>query len=296
MAYADLRPIVELVPKYAHSRRAGWEPASACPAPLGVAEYLLLRRIAIEREHGPVSVAELDHLRNPYATIDHSLDALPRLLELRVLSRSVAGYEPTSVGRATLQLGEQAANDATALRLSELSLDDLGRLASILHDIGEHQRLAPEPAHKSHQRLTPQLRALDPRETPPVVLEYALYALQRARDDAHIAAWRAAGFSGPDLAIVDALRESGSTTSAKLAERMRGSMHAEDVTMLVASLTRAGYVRRRASDLVLTDEARGVRDAIERETDRLYFAPWPDVDARWLVEQLERVVATIRGK
>ena len=71
----NLRAIVDLLPRYAHAHRAGWTPVRI-PLP----DYLPLRRIAIERDDGPVPYTELRaNALDPYRTIDPFLDRLPRL-------------------------------------------------------------------------------------------------------------------------------------------------------------------------------------------------------------------------
>jgi hypothetical protein len=125
-----------------------------------------------------------------------------------------------------------------------------------------------------------------------VQLEYALYALQRARDDAHIAAWRAAGFGGPSLELLSRVW-AGTSTITELVEHIRGRMRAEDVTALLDDLERDGYVSVKYQAVTISNRGRDVRDAIERETDRVFFAPWPDIDAAWVAEQLEALGASL---
>ena len=45
--------------------------------------------------------------------------------------------------------------------------------------------------------------------------------------------------------------------------------------------------------VTITGHGREVRDAIERETDRVYFAPWPVIDAGWVRGRLEALAAAL---
>ena len=293
MEHSTLRAIVDLLPRYAHSRRAGWAPASVTPIPITLPEYLLLRRIAIERDEGPVPHAGLRaNALDPYRIADPFLDRLPRLVERGLLDRSGDDYALTPLGHDLLTQGEHAANDYAAGRI-HLPPDGLARLASTLHDVAERQRLAPEPADKAHQDRVPRLRQFDQRQIPPVQLEYAMYALQRARDDAHIAAWRGAGFQGPALALLSHVWAGDASATSGLMELTRERMRPEEIAALLDDLEHDGYLTRRSQDVKITDRGREVRDEIERETNRMYFAPWPDIDAGWVRERLEALTANL---
>lgn len=293
MEQSTLRAIVELLPRYAHTRRAGWTPESVTPRPITLPEYLLLRRVAIERVDAPIPYAELHaNALNPYCTVDPFLEQLPRLVELGLLDRSGDDYALTPLGDELLTRGEQAANDYTAGRI-RLPPDDLSRLASTLHDLAERLRRAPEPAVKAHQDRVPRLRRFDPRQTPQIQLEHALYALQRARDDAHISAWRAAGLRGATVELLSHVWAGNASTSAELVELTRNRMRPEDVTTLVDELKHEGYVAVGSTAVTITDRGRKVRGEIERETDRVYYAPWQKMDAEWVCNRLERLTAVL---
>lgn len=291
MEHSTLRAIVVLLPRYAHARRAGWTPESVAPGHVTLPEYLLLRRVAIERDDAPIPYTELRaNALNPYGTVDPFLDRLPRLVELGMLNNWDNDYILTPLGRDLLTRGERAANDYAAGRI-RLPSDDLTRLASTLGNIAERQRRAPEPADKAHQDRVPRLRQFDQRQEPPIQLEYALYALQRARDDAHIAAWRAVGCQGSALELLSQLWAGNASTMAELVSLNRDRIPPEDVTSLLDGLASDGYVALQRPETMITARGREVREEIERETDRMYSAPWPDIDAAWVRDPLEALAA-----
>jgi hypothetical protein len=284
--YSELRRILPLVTQYAHTRRAGHKTSGQITMP----EYVLLRRIAIVADTEAILYATLrDGLCDPYRVNDPILDGLPQLVERGLLNKSNDEYRLTPVGHALLRHGESTAHDYIADRIC-LPSDDLARLAAILHDISERQRLAPEPANKAQQDRVPRLRRYDQRQTPPVQLEFALYALQRARDDAHMSAWRKAQFQGPPFDLLSRVWHGDASTMTELVERCRHRISSEDVARFVDELHRDGYLTLDFPLLTTTQRGRNVRDEIERETDRVYFAPWPEIDIEWVCAQLEMMV------
>lgn len=286
------RTIVDLVPRYAHARRAGWTPGELDER-LSIGLYVLLRRVAMDLDAEPVSIAVLRaHLANPYGVAEYDTDALVQLEAHGWLDQADDTYALAPAGTAILTRGERAANDYAAARY-QLPPDDLAQLAAILDDVAERQRLAPEPADKTQQNRVPRLRRFDPRQTPAVRLEYALYALQRARDDAHIAAWRAAGFRGPDLDLLSRLWAGDAATPSVLEFQMGDRMQPDAVAAGLEQLARAGHVTLDGTAVTITDRGRSVRDAIEQETDRVYFAPWPELDATWVRDRLHELATAL---
>src|SRR6266508_1404440 len=95
-----------------------------------------------------------------------------------------------------------------------------------------------------------------------------------ARDDAHNATWRAAAFDGPTFELLGRIWAGEAGTRAELIERVGGSQRPEYVERGLASLIAQGYVDAEGDALRLTPAGRASRDAIEAETDRIYFAPW----------------------
>jgi hypothetical protein len=236
----------------------------------------------MERFDEPVSLQELQaNALDPYRTIDPLLDGLPRLVQCGLLDHMAGAYMLTTMGRDLLTQGERAANDYAADRYT-LDPDDLEQLATTLTDITTRQHQAREPTVKSHQDRVPHLRRFDPRQTPTVQLEYAIYALQRARDDAHIAAWRSAGLDGPMMALLSRIWTDTTATVDSLAAHEHGRMLAANVTETVEKLADARYISVNGNTITITRTGRDVRDDIEGETDRMYFEPWPKIDAAWI--------------
>ncbi len=291
----SLRAIVELLPRYLQARRVGSSLPSDATGPVEIPDYVLLRAIAAELDDEPISYDQLRaNVFNPYNIVRPVLDRVPRLVECGLLQVQDGHYALAPAGRELLIRGERAANDYAAGRM-RLPPDELERLSLTLSDIAERLLRAPEPADKAHQARLPRLRRFDDRQTPPVQLEYALYALWMARDDAHNAAWRAKGFRGPPFDLLSRVWAGDASTIAELVEQTRDSMHPEDVEALLDQLERDRYVTITWPNVALTGRGREVRDAIETETDRVYFAPWPALDAEWVRGRLETLVAGLHS-
>jgi hypothetical protein len=289
MEYAALLPIVHLLPGYAHKRRDRWVPTGLIPESLTLSDYVVLRRVAIERDDEPIPYA-----LNPYCTVDRFLEPLPNLVARGFLDQSGDEYSLTRIGTDLLMRGECAANDFAAERVRPaLAPNDLARLALTLTDVTDRQRQAPEPVDKSHQDRVPRLQRFDTRQDPAIQLEYAIYALQRARDDAHISAWRAAGFNGSALALLSHIWAGDVSTSTELLDLTQGRMRPQDVEALIAGLRADGYIAFDRPIVTITEHGRAARDAIEHETNRVYFAPWPAIDAEWVRGQLEILVTAL---
>jgi hypothetical protein len=124
-----------------------------------------------------------------------------------------------------------------------------------------------------------------------VHLEAAIFALWMARDDAHIAAWRAKGLSGPQMDILSHLASGEIQTLPALTAAMQHTQHSEEVARGVASLTEVGYVVVEGERITLSEAGQQVRDEIEEETDRIYFTPWLPL----ITEKLDNVYNSLKS-
>jgi hypothetical protein len=106
-----------------------------------------------------------------------------------------------------------------------------------------------------------------------------------ARDDAHIAAWSREGFDGPAFELLSQIWSGAVHTRVALSERIGQGQRPEDIERGLAMLCESGYVIVEGQALRLTSAGQELRDAIEAETDRIYFTPWPALapdDVIWL--------------
>lgn len=114
------------------------------------------------------------------------------------------------------------------------------------------------------------------------------------RDDCHQAAWRASGIEGPRLEVLTRVWRSEAATVADLAEKLP-HQRPTDVAAAVGRLREEGRAGP-GEPLTLTGGGRAFREAIEAETDRLFFTPWPEEvgeRAGWIEGRLRKVVAAL---
>jgi hypothetical protein len=229
---------------------------------------------------------------NPFSTFRPILDHLPALVAAGYVARDGERYTVRDAGK--MAFGRTAAaREAYLATLAPIPASDLARLIAQLQEIAERLLAAPEPGAKPHQARS--------RRTPPsadavpmVWLVQAVYSLWEARDDAHNAAWRAAGFDGPTFDLLSRVWSGEAATVPALMHAVRLSQMPEDVQRGTDQLVAGGYVSRDGDMLTLTAEGQAIRDAIERETDRLYFTPWPPLtvtDGRWLRTTMAALIA-----
>jgi hypothetical protein len=281
------RALVDQFPRYLTRRMRGWSGARELMETAGIAppQGALLRAIVMEAEPGTsMSVDELRaNLFNPYSTVHVFVGTLPVLVGQGLLAQSGERYSVTPQGHALIERFERAAR-AYLASLDVLPAADCARLADRLAELAGSMWAADEPAAKPHQA---RVRRLPPVEGEPAMarLDPAVYALWMARDDAHNAAWRAAGLDGPTFDLLSRLWSGEAGTRDELIACVHPGQRPADVERGLAELSRRGFVQEDAAALRLMPAGRAARDAIEAETDRVYFAPWVGLapgEAAWM--------------
>jgi len=188
-----------------------------------------------------------------------------------------------------LAVAMQEAARAHYAQLAPLSKDDLAELARLLERAFFAAAKAPEPATRQHTPFAFGYRGDDPPPGSFAQLDAAIFGLWQVRDDCHMAAWRASGLTGPEVEVLTRTWREEAADESSLADLLP-HQRPEDVS---AAITRLRADRLVESDVLrATDRGATVRQKIEDETDRLFFAPWPDdVGARgaWIAEKLIEV-------
>lgn len=233
-----------------------------------------------------------DDLFNPYATRLPVLEQLPLLAERDYLRQRDEDYYVTETGRSLINRIEYAAR----AYIGSLQISPpipLPALAATLVELVHRAWHAPEPVIKAHQARTQ--RRLPVEGAPALVqVEWAILGLWEARDDAHIAAWRAHRFSGPVVDILSRIWSKEAQTLPSLLTTLEASQWPADIAQGVLHLTQSEYISISGDRVELTGQGQKMRDHIEAETDRIFFAPWGQLatdDVIWLAEQLSAVCA-----
>lgn len=265
------KAVVDLFPDFLNQRRRGFLPqGQALASELGVGWISLayLNQAVTIAQDGVVTLAR-HRWRSPYATKDPWTPAWNDNVSAGLATKAGGGWRIEQAGHAAVA----RLNGAARRYLAGLSLpaQETGRVRRALGELA-----AKIPADSE--------RAMGQRRTAPsteeakadiVALEQAVLEVWSRRDDCHIGAWQAAGYEGPALDVLSQVWE-GESTLDGVAKKVEAKQEREDVERNVDALIQRGDLAREGSGLRLTPRGQAARDAIEAETDRRYFAGWPE--------------------
>ncbi|HRQ37318.1 MAG TPA: hypothetical protein PLD25_05315 [Chloroflexota bacterium] len=175
------------------------------------------------------------------------------------------------------------------------------RVAAALYGLVQSCIAAPEPPHPCLERS----RFFDPGSDAPIVerLRRYLNDLSAFRDDAHLAAWQPYSLKGHEWEAFSHIHGGyvfgeRVTTAAELAEKL-GSFRGYDAAayeMALQKVVERGWLMVENGRYAPTAAGNQVREAVETETDRLFFTPWQvdeselnqlKTDLEWLIAQLQ---------
>lgn len=226
-----------------------------------------------------------------YRTTDAPLRATAAASESAGLIAWADGrWSLTDKGRVALDEFRRAI-DAHYSSLSPIATDELERLADLLDQALRAASASAEPKTRDHTPRAARHRWQEPSSAM-AHLDAAIFGLWQVRDDCHVQAWRDAGVAGPALDVLTKLWRK----EAKTVEELSGAARPEaDTRTALRQLRDAGLVAPDL-DLTVTAKGTGTRERIEAETDRYFFAPWPDsvgALADWIVDRLGAVNAAL---
>lgn len=241
----------------------------------------------------PQGGGRLGEMWNPYATHwDQQQAASAQARDAGLVEQANGRWDLTPAGRDLMKRVRRDADAYLASLPSPLSAQDLARLASLLGRAFE--ATAASLDRRWHSHIPRAARMAGEGKHPMVALENAVYGLWQARDDCHMAAWRKAGLDGPTLDTLTRIWRSEAANEEDLAAKLT-SQRPADVAEQLARLRRDGLVAPTNGALRTTDKGTQARQAIEDETDRLFFSGWPDdvgSQAVWIREKLAAVNAS----
>ena len=183
--------------------------------------------------------------------------------------------------------------DAHYASLAPIAKDELDRLAALLDAAYQAAATSKEPATREHTPRAARYRWQEPSSAM-ARLDAAIYGLWQVRDDCHVQAWRDAGLTGPALDVLTRAWKGEATTEDELIAKIT-TQRPEDVRSALQQLRAAGHLTA-GPTLELTPKGTASRERIEAETDRYFFAPWPDAvgaQSDWLTERLAAVNAAL---
>lgn len=232
----------------------------------------------------PGSVTANDFVTfGPYTSVSIYQDALNALAEKDMVNRVGEGrYKLAAAMRKAL--GETYQEFfARVARTNALPDEDAAWLyASIdrVYTAALRQSEVPTPILNAAHSVLPE------SDSTWVQLERRLVGLMIFHDEAHIAAWREAGYTGPRVEVSTALFRAGEEPLSydelrQAAERLDD----KDFTSALSALHAGGEVTQREERYRLSASGRAAREEIEAATDRHYARPFATLGD----EELDRV-------
>jgi hypothetical protein len=282
-------PLVPLFPEFLTKRRTKFTLLLRLVEELRIDRPALLFVIGAVAPQGGGRFSEM---WNPYATQwDQHLAASSTARDAGLVVESDGRWDLTQAGEALVRRVRREADAYLAGLPSPIPTEDLARLALLLQRAFEATAAGLE--RRWHSHIPRAARMAGDGSHAMVALENAVYALWQARDDCHMAAWQQAGLDGPTLDTLTRIWRSEASSEEDLAAKLT-SQRPADVSGQLARLRRDGLVAE-GDPPRTTDQGAKARQAIEDETDRLFFSPWPDdvgSQAGWIQEKLAAVNAS----
>jgi hypothetical protein len=235
-------------------------------------------QVALSEDPNPIT-ADVLLERTPYMTAEQVYKQLVEAAEHGVLTAvSIHTYQLTNKGRTFAQSVQPAVAKA-ASGLTPIPLEKMTQLSDYLRQIVNAAVAADEPAKPSLIRS----RFYEPGADAPVLeqIRRSLNDLAAFRDDVHIAAWRTYDLDGHEWeAFSHSYGEfvfgEPANTGEALAEKL-GSFRGHDAASYTVALQKVatrGWLVETDGRFTITNEGKQVLQAVEDETDRLFYAPW----------------------
>ncbi|HTP09243.1 MAG TPA: hypothetical protein VMP08_13395 [Anaerolineae bacterium] len=250
-------------------------------------EFWLLNRF----RYFPGTVAPGDFLTfGPYASVSTYEQQLESLVSKKFAEAVDTGrYRSAEAGRKFV---DQLYRDYYAAiarhdRLDEADVQQLGTLTDRAVAYLVRQPDVPSP-------ITNAARSAFPETTRAwVYAERRVTALAVFRDDAHIAAWREDGWSGPRIAVSTTLFKAAQPLPLDQLRAAVAQLNDKDFKSAISALHSGGEVAHTADDIYkLTAAGRQARQLVEDVTDRNYgvlFNALSPEEWKELIELLEQV-------
>ncbi|HET6262596.1 MAG TPA: hypothetical protein VFG99_10225 [Chloroflexia bacterium] len=287
------------MPQFLRKRRVGLPAVKELVDSLGIERphlFVLLFLRVVTGSYGgvPVSPAQV-RAWDPYSTQDTHAEAFAALAGKGLVTEDAQGNLALSATGSEVVDRLHEAGRAFVAAHDPLPSEELEAVSALLGAAVEATLadpvLAPRPG--SHLAGSRSLTTFGPDAPAMVCIEQAIYDLWHARDDAHMRAWRDAGLEGPAMPVFTLVWSGEAKTLPELAERLGGPGAVPQIESSLAYLVAGEYLEVDGEQVRLTPAGALVRDDIEHETDRIYFAPWPLSleEAEWLRDHLRQLVA-----
>ena len=232
--------------------------------------FMLLRTYLFEP--APTTIAGFLHY-SPYSGAGRFRPHLTAGVETGYLQEEEQGvYRLTERGQSAV---EQFVEDLRTVMAAfdPLTPQDGERLANLLDRL---VRASLETPPTNSLRVIDFSYKLMPGRIPLLPFsEQAISCLAAYRDDAHVAAWSPTGLSGPALESLTLLWRVQADSLDALHKRLVRRAHPRHVYRdALDELEGRGFIEGPDEALAVTEKGRVIRQQVEDDTDRLFFAPW----------------------
>ncbi|MHB1533197.1 MAG: helix-turn-helix domain-containing protein [Acidimicrobiales bacterium] len=235
------------------------------------------------------------HLRDvvaPYtaaARFDRKLPAA--VLSGKLEHTSPDSYRLTPAGRSAIS-GWFDRVAAVHEKTDLLSAGQSARLAELLHRLADNATVGTYDDY----RFSSYMYKLIPSRPPLHKVLRCYICIASFRSDMHRVVWRTSDLTAPAITSMTMLWNGTASTSLDVIEQLQGRGYSpEAAAETVTGLTAGNWITTPDGRLELTPAARTLRDTIESETDRLFFAPWACLNAEEKSE-LSELSTAIRGR
>ena len=231
----------------------------------------------------------------PYSAEERLLGTLETLAQAGLMERmGERAFRLTDQGRFAVNGIFEVAHENLAA-VAPLPSDEMEQLNDLLYRIVAATLAAAEPEDKWTLVCS---RWTDPGDggSGSVRVDQYLTDLTRFRDDAHIAAWQPVGVSGSVWEALTFVWRGDARTAEELAEKLPYRGHSVEVyAEALAELGGCGWIEETAEGYQVTEKGGALRQEVEDETDRIFYAPWACLDETENA-QLHRLLIQLEAK
>ena len=227
----------------------------------------------------------------PYTSVSKYRNALSGLTDKGLVERAGEGRfrltETTRRGVAETY-DEYFARVARLDLLPDAEVESLLGLLDRAYAAALRQSEVPAPILNAAHSVLPET------DSTWVHLERRLVGMMIYRDEAHIAAWREAGYTGPRIELSTLLFHSADGMTHAELRAAAARLDDKDFTSALSALYSGGEVTQREERYRLSKSGRATREEIEAATDRHYaraFAALDDDQFDAMIGLLDRLAA-----
>lgn len=247
--------------------------------------------LAARFRYFPGSATPHDFLTfGPYTSVSKYQAALDRLVEKKLVERAGEGRYKLAGGARKALADAYAEYFARVARLDPLPQEEAESLYELLDRVyaaALRQPDMPVPILNAAHSVLPDTDSIW------VQIERRLLGLTIYRDDAYIAAWRDAGYTGPRIELSTLLFHSQEGMAHEALREAASRLDDKDFTSALSALHSGGEVSQRDEKYRLSKAGRAARQEIEDATLRNFERPFAALEAdqlKALMDGLDRLI------